>query len=185
MQGCGLTFQVGKSTFFFPAWKVSAVMEPHVTPLEARAALDTVQRGRLRVIEEIDLPGWYWWGLALGWIGVGFLNDVGSDWVSGVATLIFGAVHAAVAPRVISGRHRSRRLSVSAEVAGSHVARLVIGGLIALGALTVAGALAAAADGARHPVTIASIFVAVIIVLGGPQLLAVIRRRAARAAASA
>ena len=159
-------------------------MQPHVTPLEARAALDTVERGRLRVIEEIDLPRWYWWGLALGWIALGVVNDVADEWVRAAATLIFGAVHAAVAPRVISGRHRSRRLSVSAEVAGGHVAWLVIGGLIALGALTVAGALAAAADGARHPATIASIVVAVIIVLGGPQLLAVIRRRAAGAAAS-
>jgi hypothetical protein len=159
-------------------------MQPHVTPMEARAALDTVERGRLRVIDEIDLPGWYWWGLALGWIGLGVINDVAGDWVRAAATLTFGAVHAAVAPRVISGRHRSRRLSVRAEVAGPHVAWFVIGGLIALGALTVAGALAAAADGARHPATIASILVAVIIVLGGPQLLAVIRRRAARAAAS-
>jgi hypothetical protein len=160
------------------------VPQPHVTPLEARAALDTIQRGRLRVIDEIDLPSWYWWGLALGWIGLGILNDVAGDWVSGLATFIFGAVHAAVAPRVISGRHRSPRLSVRADVAGPHVARLVIGGLVALGALTVAGALVAAADGARHPVTIASILVAVIIVLGGPRLLAVVRRGAAQAAAS-
>jgi hypothetical protein len=159
-------------------------MQPHVTPMDARAALDTVELGRLRVIEEIDLPNWYWWGLALGWIALGVVNDVANDWVRGAATLIFGAVHAAVAPHVISGRHRSRRLSVSAEVAGPHVAWLVIAGLIGLGALTVAGALAAAADGARHPATMASILVAVIIVLGGPQLLAVIRRRAARAAAS-
>jgi hypothetical protein len=39
------------------------------------------------------------------------------------------------------------------------------------------------ADGANHPVTITSVFVGVIIVLGGPQLLAVVRRRAARDAA--
>ena len=135
------------------------------------------------MIDEIDLPGWYWWGLALGWIALGVINDVADEWVRGAATLIFGAVHAAVAPRVISGRHRSRRLSVGAEVAGRHVAWLVIAGLIGLGALTVAGALAAA-DGARHPATMASVLVAVIVVLGGPQLLAVIRRRAARAAAS-
>jgi hypothetical protein len=159
-------------------------MQPHVTPVEARAALDTVARGRRLVIDEIDLPSWYWWGLALGWIALGVINDVANEWVRAAATLILGAVHAAVAPRVISGRHRSRRLSVSAEVAGPHVAWLVIAGLICLGALTVAGALAAGADGARHPATMASILVAVIIVLGGPQLLAVIRRSAARAAAS-
>ncbi|HEY1508073.1 MAG TPA: hypothetical protein VGF93_03665, partial [Solirubrobacteraceae bacterium] len=60
-------------------------------------------------------------------------------------------------------------------------ARIVIGCVAALGVVTVGAALAASADGARHPVTIASIFVAVVIVLGGPQLLASVRRRAARA----
>jgi hypothetical protein len=159
-------------------------VEPQVTPLEARAALDTIERGRLRVIDEIDLPTWYWWGLALGWIGLGCVTDLGHPWVTAVATVAFGAVHSTVAPRVVSGRHRSRRLSVAADVVGPHAPRLVFAGLIALAGLTVAGALAASADGARHPVTAASILVAVMIVLGGPRLLAVIRRRAARSAAS-
>lgn len=157
-------------------------MERTVTPLEASASLETIERRRLRVIDEIDLPNWYWWGLAVGWIGLGFITDLEHPWVTAAATFTFGTVHAAVAPRVVSGRRRSRRLSVSAEVAPPHVPRLVIGGLILLSGLTVAGALAADADGARHPVTVASIFVALVIVLGGPRLLGAIRRRAARAA---
>ena len=157
-------------------------MERPVTPNEARAALDTVERSRLRVIEEIDVPAWYWWGLALGWIALGVIADVGPDWLTSVATVVFGAVHAWVAPRVISGRHASRDLSVRAGLAPPHLARIVIGGLIALGALTVALALLARADGAEHPVTIASVLVAVIIVLGGPLLLTTARAGAARSA---
>ena len=158
-------------------------MEAHVTPQEARAALDTVDRDRLRVIDEIELPRWYWWGLALGWVALGFITDLKHTWISAAATLAFGALHATVAPRVASGRHRTQRLSVSAELAGRHTFLLVIGGLIALACLTIAGSLAASADGARHPVTIASMFVAVMIVLGGPLLLASVRRRAARTSA--
>jgi len=157
-------------------------MQSHVTPHEARAALDTVQRGRLRIVDEIDLPSWYWAGLALGWIGLGLLADLAPSWVTTVATFAFGAIHSTVASRVLSGRHRTRQLSVRADVAGRHAPRLVIGGLLLMTALTVAAALAARADGARHPVTIASIVVAVTIVLGGPRLLAVVRRKAARAA---
>jgi hypothetical protein len=37
-------------------------MEQSVTSDEARAALDTVQRSQQRVVDEIDLPWWYWWG---------------------------------------------------------------------------------------------------------------------------
>lgn len=158
-------------------------METRVTPQEARAALDTIDRDRLRVIAEIDLPRWYWSGLAVGWIALGFITDLKHAWITAAATLVFGAVHATVAPRVASGRHRTRRLSVSAELAGRQTFRLVISGLIALACLTIAGSLAASADGARHPVTIASMLVAVMIMLGGPQLLASVRRRAARTAA--
>jgi hypothetical protein len=153
-------------------------MEQPVTPLEARAALDAIERGRMRVIDEIDLPRWYWWGLALGWIGLGFITDLSHPWLTSAATLAFGATHSAVAPRVLSGRHRTHQLSVSAQVAGRDTPRLVLAGLIALAGVTVAVALAARADGARHPVTIASIFVALTIVLGGPRLLAEVRRRA-------
>ncbi|HEX8856279.1 MAG TPA: hypothetical protein VF752_11845 [Thermoleophilaceae bacterium] len=157
-------------------------MEHPVTPAEARAALETVEGGRLRVIDEIDLPSWYWWGLALCWIGLGFIADLNHPWITAAATCAFGAAHSAVAPRVVSGRHRTRRLSVSAAVAGCATPRLVIGGLIALAALTVALGFAANADGARHPATVASVVVAVVIVLGGPRLLAVVRRNAARSA---
>jgi hypothetical protein len=157
-------------------------MDRPVTPDEARAALDTIERSRLRVIDEIDVPWWYWWGLALGWIALGVIADVGPAWLSSVATFVFGAAHATAAPRVISGRHASRDLSVRATVAPPHLARIVIGALLALGALTVGLALLAQADGAEHPVTIASVLVAVIIVLGGPLLLSIARQRAARSA---
>jgi hypothetical protein len=160
-------------------------MQRQMTPAEARVALDAVERGRLRVIGEIDLPRWYWWGLALGWIGVGYVTDLQHPWLTVAVTLLFGAVHATAASHVLSGRHGSRQLSVRADVAGREVPRLVVGGLLLLVALTIVGSLAAQADGARHPVTMASILVAVMIVLGGPQLLAAVRRRAKRAAGSA
>jgi hypothetical protein len=51
--------------------------------------------------------------------------------------------------------------------------------------VTIAAALALHADGARHPSIIASVLVAALVPLAGPQLLAAVRRRAARAGASA
>jgi hypothetical protein len=158
-------------------------MEPQITANEARAALDSVERGRRQVIDQIDLPYWYWFGLALGWIALGFITDLKHPWLTTVGTLLFGAVHSAVAPRVVDGRHRSRQLSVRRDLAGRQTARIVLGGIVACALLTVGGSLAVGADGANHPVTITSVFVGVIIVLGGPQLLAVVRRRAARYAA--
>ncbi|HEY3088633.1 MAG TPA: hypothetical protein VGJ59_11280 [Jatrophihabitantaceae bacterium] len=156
-------------------------MDYEPTPAEARAALEVVERGRLRVIEQIDVPGWYWWGLALGWIGLGVITDLAHPWITAAATLAFGAIHSAIAPRVIDGRRRSPQLSVRSDVVGRRLPQLVLGGLLLLAGVTVAGSLALAADGAGHPVTIASVVVAFVIALGGPQLLAVVRRRAVQA----
>lgn len=155
-------------------------MDAPITPDQARLALDAVERGRLRVIDEIGLPRWYWWGLALGWIALGVITDLKNPWATGAATFAFGAVHASVAARAASGRRRTQRLSVRAELVGRDTARIVIGIVAALGCLTVGLALAAHADGARHPVTIASLLIATIIVLGRPQLIAAVQRRAAR-----
>ena len=116
-------------------------MEQPITPLEARAALDSVERSRLRVIDEIDLPNWYWWGLALGWIVLGFISDLDHPWLTTAATILFGAAHATVAPRVIDGRHGSRNLSVRRDVAGGRLTRMVILALVGLVVLTIAAAL--------------------------------------------
>jgi 4-hydroxybenzoate polyprenyltransferase len=155
-------------------------MEPHVTANEARAALDSVERGRQQVIDQIALPSWYWFGLALGWIALGVITDLKHPWLTTAGTLLFGAVHSTVAPRVVDGRHRSHQVSVSRDLAGRQTARIVLGGIVVCAFITIGAALAVGGDGARHPVTIASVFVAVIILLGGPQLLAAVRRRAVR-----
>src|SRR6478609_10820031 len=146
------------------------------TDEDARAALAAIERGRSTVIDEIDMPAWYWWGLAIGWVVVGFASDLDHAWLGALATLLFGACHAAAAQRVLDGRQRSDQLSVRADVVGRSVPRLVIGSLVVMGVLTVALALLAHADGSEHPATAASIVVGLLILAGGPRLMAAVRR---------
>ena len=155
---------------------------PALSPSEARAMLDTVERERRRVADEIGVPRWYWWGLAAGWMGLAVLSDQNWAWVTLVATLAFGAVHAAIAPRVIDGRHGTRRLAVGRSVAGRHVSTWVIVGLLSLVVLDVVVAVALDADGARHPGIASGVLCAVVILLGGPLLMARVRRSAQLAA---
>src|SRR5262249_60583478 len=115
---------------------------------------------------------------ALGWVGLGLVTVAGIPWLSVLATVGFGAVHSWIAPKVIDGRHGSRQLSVRADVVSRHVPALVIGFLVALVVVTVGLALVADALGAPEPALIASVVVAIAVLVGGPQLMAFVRRRA-------
>ena len=159
-------------------------MTNYPSDAEARLALHGVEQARKRVIDQIDMPWWYWWGLAACWIGLGIAADVANPWLMIAATFTFGAVHSYVSWRLLAGRQRTSDVRVRADVAGRRAPALIFAFLVGLGAVTVAAALLAYADGARHPATIASILVAVAILLGGPRLMAEIRTNAIRRAAA-
>src|SRR5262245_32162828 len=116
-------------------------MAEQIGRADARQALDDVELRRRQVVAEIDVPAWYWWFLALGWVGLGLVTIAGIPWLSVVATVGFGALHSAVAPRVIDGRHGSNQLTVRRDLVTRHVRGLVIGFLMALVAVTVVVAL--------------------------------------------
>ncbi len=156
-------------------------MHEEITEAEARLALSSIAERRREVLAEIDMPGWYWWGVGLGWIGLGVVTDLGPAWLALVATFLFGATHAAVAQHVLSGRHRSSQLSVRADQLSRHIPLVVIGYLLVLAAATVVLALLAQADGAGHPVTAAGVVVGIAVIAGGPRLMAAVSRRAQRA----
>jgi hypothetical protein len=155
-------------------------MGQQITAGEARLALDDVERRHQQVVDEIDVPRWYWLGLAVGWVVLGVIADLGHPWLTLGATSIFGAAHASISGWALSGRHRTNRVSVRHDVAGSRIAGVVVVFLLAMTAVTVGLALLANADGAGHPVTAASVVVAVAVACGGPNLTAAVRRRATR-----
>ena len=64
---------------------------------------------------------------------------------------MFGAVHAGLCGRAISGRHGSNRLSVHASLAPRQLPAVVIGSLLVLTMVTIGAALAVDADGAGSP----------------------------------
>jgi hypothetical protein len=155
-------------------------MNSGISESEARLALDAVQRRRQQVVAEINVPGWYWVSLAVGWVGLSVLTTYGPVWATSVATLAFGAAHAAVAPRVISGRRGSSQLSIRRDLVSRHVPAMVIGFLVVMVVVTVGIALVLDADGARHAAILAGCIVAALVLTGGPALMSWIRARAVR-----
>jgi hypothetical protein len=152
-----------------------------ISDTEARLALSSIERRRQQVLAEIGVPSWYWFVVAGGWVVLGILADYGPAWATTMATVLFGAAHSTIAPRVISGRRGSPQLSISRDLVSRRIPALVIGFLIAMTVATVGLALLFNADGARHPAALASVVVAMLVLTGGPALLAAVRRRAERA----
>jgi hypothetical protein len=147
---------------------------------EAQFALSSIEERRRQVIAEIDVPRWYWFSLAAGWVALGVISDFAPPWVDIAATVLFGAAHASIAPRVLSGRRASSQLSVRGELVDRHIPILVIGLLVVMAAVTVGLALLLHLDGARHPATWASVVVAALLLVEGPALMGTVRRRAER-----
>jgi hypothetical protein len=153
-------------------------MSSEITEAEARLALSSIARRRQQVVAEIDVPSWYWISVAAGWVALGVLASYGPAWGATAGTLAFGAGHAAVAPRILSGRHGSRLVSIRADVVSRHVASLVFAFLLVMTMVTVALALILHDDGARHAAVLASVVVASLVLAGGPSVMASVRRRA-------
>ena len=153
-------------------------MSEKVTETEARLALSSIERRHQQVVAEINVPAWYWLGLAAAWVGLGVLADYGPSWATAAGTLLFGAAHASIAPRVLSGRRGSPRLSVRGDLVSRRIPLLVIGFLMVMTIATIGAALIFNADGARHPATLAGAVIAAIVACGGPTLMAWTRGRA-------
>jgi hypothetical protein len=147
---------------------------------EAQFALSSIEERRRQVIAEINVPPWYWLALAAGWVGLGVISDFAPPWVDIAATVLFGAAHASIAPRVLSGRRASSQLSVRGDLVDRRIPILIIGLLIVMVAVTVVLALLLHADGARHPATWASVVVAALLLAGGPALMGAARQRSER-----
>jgi hypothetical protein len=159
-------------------------MSSEIAESEARLALSSIEHRRQQVIAEIDVPSWYWIGLATGWVALGVVANYAPAWAYIAATVAFGAAHASVAPRVLSGQHGSSRLSVRRDLVTRRIPLLVVGFLVVMTLATVGLALIANADGARNPELLASVVVAALVLTGGPLLMASVRHHAEQHAGS-
>jgi hypothetical protein len=151
-------------------------MSEHMTPAEAQEALGAVARAQRQIADEVGLPRAYWWAMAAGWVVLGVIGEFGPVWLTSVATLLFGAAHAAFASRLLGGARRTGSVRVSATVAGRRTPLVVVGMLMGLVVLTIGAALVLDADGAEHAAVWAAVLIAAIIGLGGPEILRALRR---------
>lgn len=147
-----------------------------IDPEEARRELESADRARREVSEEVGLPIQYWWGMAAGWLVLGVLATFTPWWLAAAGTILFGAGHAALASQLLSGRRRTSRLQVSREVTGAKNSIMVVGILLILVALTISFALILDAQDVGMPALWSALIVAVMTGVGGPEILKTVRK---------
>lgn len=107
----------------------------------------------------------YWIGAAVGWVALGAIVDLGNSWAIAVATLAYGAATAAVMPQIVASLG-----TVDDHGAAGRAFARIYGYLVTLAAGTVILGVLFGADGARHPVTVASLVIAVVLMATGPRV---------------
>jgi hypothetical protein len=160
-------------------------MSSEITETEAQLALSSIGQRRRQVIAEIGMPSWYWLGLASGWVALSALANWGPAWSVIVGTVAFGAAHASISSRVLTGRRGSSRLSVGSGMVNRSIPLVIVGFLVVMSVVTMVFALFLNADGARNPAFLAGVVAAGLVLTGGPCVMASVRRHAERRLAAA
>ena len=147
-----------------------------IDPEEALDALESANRARKQMSDEVGLPKGYWWAMAAGWLALGAIAQFCPWWVSVAATVVFGVGHSILASRLLSGARRTSGVQVSREITGVKNVLVVVGILLVLVALTISFALVLDAQGVGMPALWSGLVVAVMTGIGGPEILASVRK---------
>lgn len=141
----------------------------------ARSALEAVDKVQQRVSDDIGLPRWYWWMTAAGWVALGVLGTFAPVWAAVTGTVLFGALNATLAGRLYDGTRGTAGVRLHRSAVSRRLPWLIIAVLMAGVLVTIGLALWLDADGAAHAGIVASVVVAVVIGLGGPEILRTLR----------
>ena len=145
---------------------------PRIPAIDAELALAEVHARREQVIGSNLVPGWFW--PSIGGLMVLFVGAVESDvaWVVAVGTLIYVLGLGALIVAVV----RRARVQVRPELLGTRGGLAIAGFALGLVAVGLALGFGLQALGVPYPATVAVVPVAVALAVGGPRLMAYLRR---------
>jgi hypothetical protein len=144
-------------------------------PDDAASALAEIGRRQGQVIEAVLIPGWYWWIVAAGMVGLGAAVDYRHAVVLAVTVPVFVIVIVALTARLTFGTYRRVRVR-DADLLGTRGALLVVGTVWLSVGLTLACALGLRALGSPAPTTIATAAGGALLIVTGPWLMRRLRQ---------
>ena len=140
---------------------------------EAAAALAEIDLSQERVIDSVLVPRWYWWLVGLGMVAVGASADTARTTLIVVVAVAYALTVAAASVWFIGGRRQAR---VHPELLGQPGALAIVAfvWLVVGGSLGLAFGLRSLGFG--YPATAATVVGGLAVIVGGPALMAVLRR---------
>jgi hypothetical protein len=148
-------------------------MVEEMRPDEAADALAQVRARQKQVIDEAQVPVWYWWVIGVLMVAFTAAVESGEKMFIGVGTAVFVLGVVAATGFVI---RRALQVQVRNDLLGLRGAGLIVGFVLATVAISLAVAFSLQAAGVGHPATIGNAVTATILIVGGPWLSRALRR---------
>ena len=142
-------------------------------PDEAARALDEIDQRTEQVIKQTMIPQWFWWAIAGLMLGLTLAVESGEPLVIGIGTGVFVSGVLTVTGWVVIGTLRHAKLR--GDMLGLAGALAIVGFVAVVIAVTLPTAFVLQAAGMRYPATLAILLGAVVMVVGGPVLMRLLR----------
>jgi len=141
---------------------------------DAASALAEIGRRQEGVIDRVNVPGWYWWLVAVGMIPVGFAADTKMARIVVPVALVYAFIVAMVSVWLIVGGRPGARVSQQLLGPAGAVGIVLFVWVVVGASLGVAFGLQAA--GFAHPGAAGTLVGAVLVIGAGPLLRRWLRR---------
>jgi hypothetical protein len=147
-------------------------MVHNISPKDAARSLADIGNRQARLIDEVLVPGWYWWMVAVLTVVLGVAVDSHRPGLAALVTVVYAVLVAGVTVWMIWGRNRAR---VRSQLLGDRGAVAIVGFVWVVVGLSLGFGFALRTADVGHPATLACLVCAVGLIVGGPGLMSYLR----------
>jgi hypothetical protein len=148
--------------------------EQRIESSDAAGELAEINRRQAGVIEAVLVPRWYWWAVGLLLIPLGVAADLHDRRAAPIVVIAVAVTIAALTLWMITGAYRGARIHSS--TLGSGGSLYIVGFVWLVVGTTLLFAFGLQFERMPYPGTLGTVLAAVMLIVGGPMLMARLRR---------
>ena len=140
----------------------------------AAGELEAIKRSQAGVIDAVLVPRWYWWVVGVLLVPLGVAADSHQRVATAVIAVVVALIIAAVSVAMITGAYRGARIHPA--TLGTAGALYIVGFITLVVGASLVVAFSLQAGHGPFPGTIGTLVAAALLIIGGPILMASLRR---------